>query len=260
MWTTLVLVAALAAPAPSPTPLKTIIRMHVSPLCTGLHQSIGPAIGKILQNDESIARSRPLLRNYVKAVATNGTSRDLDISRMERLISPMVKNSKDIRRLLSDPYIFPKTPISDSDKQLLEIRAYLQESLAEQQDALNVLSGFIETEQMGELQTAGNELWKQIAGGNSSGQQPSNQRGQSAQAAGLAPTPPPSGILNAGLPPTQARANDPRFQETDMIIGHNPLDAFDQAMGMYQGQLQYSEGQAANLVMKAVPQCGGKAP
>ncbi|HEV2260970.1 MAG TPA: hypothetical protein VGR69_01610 [Candidatus Rubrimentiphilum sp.] len=260
MWTTLALVAALATPVPTPTPLKTIYHLHVSPLCTGLRQSIGPAIGKILQNDEAIARSRPLLRSYVKAVASNGTSRDLDISRMERLITPMVKNSKDIERLLNDPYVFPKRPISDSDKQLLEIRAYLQESLAEQKDALNVLTGFIDTEQLGELQAAGTDLWKQIATSGETSTANKNSRGQSAQAAGLAPTPPPSGVLNAGVQSGPDRQVDPRFQETGNILGHNPLDAFDQAMGMYQGQLQYSEGQAADLVMKAVPQCGGKTP
>ncbi len=259
MWTTLAMAVALATPAPAATPLKTITHLHVSPLCTGLRQSIGPAIGKVLQNDKTIADSRPLLRGYVKAVATDSTSKDLQVSRLERLITPLVQNTAAIEKLLSDPFIFPKVPISDADRQLLEIRAYLQQVVAQQKGALDVLSGFIDTEQLGQLQTAGNEYQKltnareipQVQGGNGP---------QSAQQAGIAPTPPPSGILNAGVRNSPRQTTDPRLQETGFTVGYNPLDVFDQAIGQYQQQLQSSEGRAADLVVKALPLCGAHVP
>ena len=94
----LAMAVAMASPAPAATPPKTIIHVHVSPLCTGLRQNIGPAIGKVLQNDKTIADSRPLLRGYVKAVATNSASRDLQVSRIERLVTPLVKNTAAIER------------------------------------------------------------------------------------------------------------------------------------------------------------------
>lgn len=260
MWTTLVLAAALATPSPAATPPKTITHLHVSPLCTGLRQNIGPAIGKVLDNDKAIAASRPLLRSYVKNVATSSARKDLDVSRLERLIGPLVQNTNAIEKLLADPYVFPKVPISDSDKQLLAIRAYLQQVVAQQKNALDVISGFVNTEQLGDLQAAGNQYQQMLNGGT-----PSNAtHGESAQQAGIAPTPPPSGVLNAGVgavgTANPARTNDPRFQETGNVVGHNPLDAFDQAIAQYQSELQGSEGQAADLVVKALPLCGSKAP
>ncbi len=260
MWTTtLALVVSLAAPAPAATPLKTIEHLHVSPLCTGLRQNIGPAIGKVLQNDNTIAQSRPLLRGYVKASATSGISKDLQVSRIERLITPLVQNTAAIERLLNDPFVFPRRAISDSDRQLLEIRAYLQQVVQQQKRALDVISGFVDTEQLGQMQAAGSEALKLTQ----TREIPKAQGGtgpQSAQSVGAAPTPPPSEILNAGVRNTPQQAADPALQETGMVIGHNPLDVFDNAIGQYQQMLQSSEGHAADLVVKALPLCGGHVP
>ena len=252
------MVVSLATPAPAATPLKTIEHLHVSPLCTGLRQNIGPAIGKMLQNDKTIAQSRPLLRGYVKATATNSASRDLQVSRIERLITPLVQNTAAIEKLLSDPYVFPKRPISDADRQLLEIRAYLQQVVAEQKRALDVIAGFVDTEQLGQMQAAGSEALK-ITQTHEVGPQGGHSTG-SAQSAGAAPTPPPSEILNAGVRNTPQQAADPALQDTGLLVGHNPLDVFDNAIGEYQQMLQSSEGRAADLVVKALPLCGGHVP
>lgn len=259
MWITLAMAVSLATPAPAATPLKTIEHLHVSPLCTGLRQNIGPAIGKVLQNDGTIAQSRPLLRGYVKASATNSTAKDLQVSRVERLITPLVQNTAAIEKLLNDPYVFPKRARSDADRQLLDIRANLQQVLTEQKRALDVISGFVDTAQLGQMQAAGREALRltetreipRAQGGN---------KPSSAQAAGAAPTPPPSEILNAGLASPPQIGTDPALQDTGLLVGHNPLDVFDRAIGDYQQMLQVSEGRAADLVVKALPLCGGHVP
>ena len=261
MWTTLAMTVALATPAPAATPPKTIIQIHVSPLCTGLRQNIGPAIGKVLQNDKTIADSRPLLRGYTKAIATSSLSKDLQMSRLERSITPLVKNTAAIEKLLNDPFIFPKVAVTDADRQLLQIRANLEQVVAQQKGALDVLSGFIDTEQLGQLQLAGKEYQaltstKEIPKAQGGG----IQGAQSPQQAGIAPTPPPSGVLSAGVANTPGQGADPRLQETGNVVGHNPLDVFDQAIAQYQAQLQASEGQAAELVVKALPLCGAHVP
>jgi hypothetical protein len=260
MWTTFVLAAALATPAPPATPPKTIIHERVSPLCTGLRQNIGPAIGKLLQNDATIAQSRPLLRGYVKAAATNSAAKDLQVSRIERLISPLVKNTAAIEKLLADPYVFPRAAVSESDRQLLQIRGYLQQVVAQQKNALDVISGFVQTEQLGQLQQEGSDIYQKIV---ATREIPAAQGGsgpESAQAAGAAPTPPPSEVLNAGVRNTPQQQADPALQDTGLVLGHNPLDVFDWAIGQYQQQLQSSEGSAADLVVKALPLCGGRVP
>ena len=99
MWITLAMAVSLATPAPAATPPKTIKHIYVSPLCTGLRQNIGPAIGKVLQNDNTIAQSRPLLRGYVKSTATGSIAKDLQVSRIERLVTPLVQNTAAIEKL-----------------------------------------------------------------------------------------------------------------------------------------------------------------
>jgi hypothetical protein len=257
MWITLAMAVALATPAPAATPLKTIEHLHVSPLCTGLRQNIGPAIGKVLQNDGTIAQSRPLLRGFVKASATNSASKDLQVARVERLITPLVQNTAAIEKLLNDPYVFPKRAISDSDRQLLEIRAYLQQVVTQQKRALDVISGFVDTEQLGQMQAAGEEAIKLTQTHEIPGAQGSDS---SARDAAAGPTPPPSEILNAGISSPPQIAPDPRLRDTGLVLGHNPLDVFDQAIGEYQQMLQASEGRAADLVVKALPLCGGRVP
>jgi len=248
---------ALATPAPAATPPKTIIQLHVSPLCTGLRQNIGPAIGKVLQNDKTIADSRPLLRGYAKAVASGSLSKDMQISRLERSITPLVKNTAAIEKLLNDPFVFPRVAVTDADRQLLQIRANLEQVVAQQKGALDVLSGFLDTEQLGQLQLAGKEYQNLTA----SHEMPTQQGSVGAASARqIAPTPPPSGVLNAGVQNTPGQATDPRLQETGLSAGHNPLDVFDQALAQYQAQLQSSEGQAAELVVKALPLCGAHVP
>jgi hypothetical protein len=257
MWITLAMAVSLATPAPAATPLKTIEHLHVSPLCTGLRQNIGPAIGKVLQNDNTIAQSRPLLRGYVKAAGTDSGSKDLQVSRIERLITPLVKNTAAIEKLLNDPYVFPKRAISDSDRQLLEIRANLQEVVTQQKRALDVISGFVDTEQLGQMQAAGSEAIKLTQ----THEIPGAQGGDSsARDAAAGPTPPPSEILNAGVSSPPQIAPDPRLRDSGLVVGHNPLDIFDQAIAEYQQMLQTSEGRAADLVVKALPLCGGRVP
>jgi hypothetical protein len=242
-----------AAPAPVATPLKTISHQHVSPLCTGLRRNIGPAIGRVLQNDKLIANSRPLFKDFVHNAAIAGSgAQDLAVMRLERLIGPMVKNANEIERLLNDPYIFPKVAVSDSDRQLLAMRQHLREVVAQQKSALDVISGFVDTQQLGELQAAGHQYDSAINGTETQKQASE----QSPQQTGAAPTPPPSGVLDAGVKGS-LHANDPRFQENGNLVGHNPLDAFGDAIAMYQQDIDSRESQTAKLVMQAVPQCNG---
>lgn len=258
MWTALVLAVSVATPKPAATPPKTIIHERVSPLCTGLRNNIGPAIGKVLQNDATIAQSRPLLRNYVKAASTGSASKDLQVSRIERLISPLVNNTAAIEKLLNDPYVFPKVVRSESDKQLLEMRAYLQQVVDQQKAALDVINGFVTTEQLGQLQQEGSDIYQRLTATHEiTAAQGGGLRGP---AAAGAPTPPPNEILNSGVAKTPQQQADPALQDSDFLAGHNPLDVFDWAIGQYQGQLQSSEGATANLVVKAVQFCGGRVP
>jgi hypothetical protein len=250
---------ASTAPAPAPTPLKTIIRIHTSPLCTGLRRAIGPAVGKVLQNDGYIARSRPMFKDYV-ANSTLGSKAgvDMDVMHMETLIGPLVQNTQAIERYLNDP-ILKRRALTDTDKQLIEMRQQLLAVLAQQKQALDLISGFVDTQQLGELQAAGHEYDKAIMGADV------GTKGQGPTAASTpagAPTTAPNELLNAGLPgsPSDPRATDPRYSGSGNSVGYNPLKVFDQQVGVYQQAISSNENLAAQAVMKAAVECGGTIP
>ncbi len=253
------LIGAMPAPSPSPSPLRTITHEYVSPLCTGLRRSVGPAIGRILQNDKVIAQSRPLFRGYVKEVANPSSSKaaqDLQVMRLERLITPLVNNTQEIETLLNDP-AYPRTARTEGDRQLLAMRAHLVAVVQQQKGALDIISGFVDTQQLGELQAAGHEYDAAINGTNTATGPGSNSNNSH----GLYPTPPPSDVLNAGVPDNSpGRQFDPRYQGTGNVLGYNPLDVFGNAIAEYQARIDPIENATAKLVIHAIPICGGAAP
>ncbi len=244
---------AVTTPKPASTPLKTITHIHSSPLCTGLRRSIGPAIGKVLDSDRFIAGSQPLFHDYVRAAATgqDKSAEDLAVSRLESLITPLVDNTEAVDKLLNDPYAFPHRARSEDDKKLLQMRAQLQSVNAEQKRALDLISGFVDTQQLGELQAAGNDMARAISGTEKPTPQP------------LAPTEPPSDLENAGITNADndvARKYDPTYKGTSNLVGANPLNAFPNQIALYRSSIQVREDAAANSVIAAVPLCGGHLP
>jgi|GEM_PF-686211 len=254
--------ATAAAPAPTSTPLKTIVNLKVTRLCTGLRRSVGPAVRSVLQNDHAIAISRPLFKDYVKSTSTGSqAATDMDVMHLERLIQPLVQNTQMIEKLLNDP-IYAHKPQSEQDRELLQIRAHLAAVLEEQKHALDLVSGFVDTQQLGELQAAGHEYDKAINSSDTTSQSRNGSSGSS-QTPNLAPTTAPADILNAGVTNAQndpGRKYDPRFQNTGSQLGYNPLNAFDQQMEVYQVNISHSEDLASQTILKAVPQCGGHVP
>lgn len=243
------------APKPSSTPLKTITHLHVSPLCTGLTKSIRPAVGKVLESDQIIASSKPLFKDYVSASSDSQSKPavDMAVMRLERLVGPLVANTQRVDALLSNPYVFPKVPRSNDDKQLLKMRAELQAVNDQQKHALDVISGFVATQQLAELQASGHEMDSVTA---------PNIKNQMPTPGPLSPTPSTPDILNAGVgnknDPT--RQYDPRYKVTGSTLGANPLDVFGNAITSYQHDIQGTEQDAAKSVIAAVPLCGGHVP
>ena len=257
------LVALAASPAtaadtpnPQPTPLKTITHIRSSPLCTGLRRAITPAVGKVLQSDQIIAKSKPLFDQYVKATADQQSkpAEDMAVMRLEQLIGPLVSNTQRVDELLNNGSSFPRVAHSNDDRTLMKMRAQLQAVNDQQKHALDVISGFVATEQMAELQAAGHEM--------DSVTRP-NIKSQMPTPGPLSPTPGTPAILNAGVGNNQldpARQLDPRYKTTGSTLGYNPLNAFGDAIVSYQQQISQKEDVAAKSVLEAVPICGGHVP
>jgi len=244
-----------AVPTATATPLKTIKHVYATRLCTGLRRSIGPAVRDVLQNDRAIAISRPLFQDYVKSSSTGSQGAvDMDVMRMEKLIGPLVSNTQAIEKYLNDS-IYPSKPQSDQDRQLLQMRAHLADVLAQQKQALDLVSGFVDTQQLGQLRAAGHEYDKTL-------NNPDTRSGSGNPNAGSAsPTSAPAPILNAGVNNASndpGRASDPRYLNTGSQLGYNPLNIFDQRMEQFQTEINKIESLASQSILKAVPMCGGQ--
>lgn len=247
-------------PVPTATPLKTIEHLYVKPLCTALRRSVAPALRNIIQNDHTIAVSRPLFQDYVKTVTSGSQgATDMDVMRLEQLIEPLVKNTQEIDKLLSDP-VYRRRPQTDSDRQMLQLRAHLTAVLDEQKRALDLVSGFVDTEQLGELQAAGHEYDNAINSTQTHNSAPGGSN--NSQTPQTSPTPTPMDILNAGLSTENdpGRKYDPRYLNTGSQLGYNPLNIFDQAMEEHQATIYQSEQFVTQDVFRAVPLCGGQVP
>lgn len=77
---------------------------------------------------------------------------EFDIMHMESLITPLVKAQRAIDNALADNIVFVKSPKTDDDRKLLEIKRELQAVQSTQKDALNVIGGLVATYQLGEMQ------------------------------------------------------------------------------------------------------------
>lgn len=248
--------AAGTTPKPQATPLKTITRIHSSPLCTGLRRAITPAVGKVLQSDRIIAKSKPLFSDFVRASTDEQSkpAQDMSVMRLEQLVGPLVANTQRVDELLNNGSSFPRSVHSSDDRQLLKMRAQLQAINDRQKQALDVISGFVATEQMAELQSAGHEMDSQLR---------PDTKNQMASPGPLSPTPPTPAILNAGVNNSSndpSRQYDPRYKVTGSLLGANPLNAFGEAISSYQVQIAQNEDAAAKSVLEAVPLCGGHVP
>lgn len=228
--------------------------MRTLPVCTALRRSLAPAIGHVLENDRIIATSQPLLAKYAKDHASSLGDRaaeDLDVSRLESLIRPLVKNNDAIKAALNAPGLYATRPRNDQDRQALTIRGQLLAVEAQQENALNIIGGLVSTQQMGELQAAGNDTQAAMT-------RPDTHAEQSKNHPSGSPTSAPDPLLNAGLGPTPAQKTDPSLQNTDSLLGNNPLYEFARTMSAIQQAIVPHENAAANVVLRVVPLCGGQ--
>ncbi|MDQ2871696.1 MAG: hypothetical protein M3R35_01045 [Candidatus Eremiobacteraeota bacterium] len=252
--------APAAAPSPAPTPLKEIGHVISTPFCSALRRNIGPAIGHVLDNDRIIAASKPAFTQFAKDHAASlhsgsNAAEDLDVLHLENLIGPMVQNVAQTESLLGNTSTFPVRPVNKDDKQIVALRSQVLTVLEEQKSVLDLISGLVDTQQLGELQAAGHDYdralnmpeTKNTVGVNGTPSRPSDS-----------PTSAPDSLTNAGLAEHRpGNVPDITKLNTDSALSNNPVLEFPRAVSTYQQRISLREDIAAAGVRKAVPLCGG---
>ncbi len=149
----------------TPTPLPVIYHTRTSELCSALVKHIKPILGMMEQNDATIAQSPPLFRRYMRDLdnrdpqsqSAGSAERDLTLYHLEQLVGPLAKNVLAIQRELEDPNVFPPNPTTDDQKKLDEMRDTLLKALATQAATLDLINGYVNTQQLAELQHEGTQ-------------------------------------------------------------------------------------------------------
>ncbi|MFY9662935.1 MAG: hypothetical protein WAL67_01725 [Candidatus Cybelea sp.] len=265
--TVVALVAAVLAVGATPPP--TIYHIVTRPLCGELHDHIAPAIGMMLQNDTTIKKSPALFKQYNAArlygsdPSTTGGQNDpvardpgggsnpaqnMALQGMENLIRPIANNIIAIQTALDSPELRTGTGRPEDDQRLQDIRDKLFKALATQNASLDIISGFVDTQQMADLQHAGEAYISSIT-------QPDTS---SAKVSTPAPNPLEANPNYAGLPPNPYDidlANVP-----GLTLGYNPVTRLLDALRWTIDQTATRENDAAKAVMSSAALCSNQIP
>jgi hypothetical protein len=261
--------AATPAPSASRTPPPLIYHIITRPLCAELHKHIAPAIGMMLQNDQQIAKSPDLFKRYNQAAlegvdnsasnkdVTNGTpskgeaadepftpAQNMALLGMENLVSPIANNILAVEKVLDSPALIQGTGTPEDDKQLKEIRDKLLQALATQSAALDIINGFVDTQQLADIQHSGEEYISAI-----------NQTNDIRNGVPATPTPFPGTYDpdQAGLPPNPYAIN--LATVPGLTLGYNPVTHLIEALHWTIDETQKRENDAAKSVMRSATLC-----
>jgi hypothetical protein len=237
-----VVASPVSSPPPAPQPaLKVIGSVRSTPFCTQLHEMIGPAIVSVLANDDLIASSKPAFATlyHDDILARSEARAHFDVYRLEKLETPIIANIKRVDALLD------RKP---DDPKLQAMRAQLQAVAAQQKESLNVISGFVATEQMGELQLAGPpENWAGVFGAKP---QPAKRPGPN-----LAAPPVAKNLFAAGVQGANIGVKEPRYDANSAGPTYDPFMPLVTQIEEQRAAAQTAESAAAKLVADALQQC-----
>ena len=265
---TVALLALICAVAATPSPPPQIYHIVTRPLCAELHDKIAPAIGMMLQNDATIKKGPQFFKAYNDAAlygndagspsgndpaagdpsGTSNTSQNLALLGLENLIRPIANNVIAIQTLLDSPELMHGTGRPEDDARLRVIREKLLRALAAQSASLDIISGFVDTQQMADLQHAGEAYISSMT-------QPDTSNTLS--------TPGPVNPLAAnpnyaGLPPNPYNIDLATIP--GLALGYNPVTRLLDALHWTIDQTSTRENDAAKAVMSNASLCNGTTP
>jgi hypothetical protein len=245
------------------TPPPQIYHIVTTALCARLHERVRPAIAMILQNDQTISKGPPLFKRYARGTLTAFSSPDpkgngalssndsinnqspetsMALQQMSYLVSPIARNLIAAQTLLDDGKTTATTGNASDDATIQKIKQQLLETVAYQSASLDLINGFVQTQQMGELQHAGTEYLGAIQGNELETQvvKATPNPWQDPNTPGLAPNP-------YNFDPTQIPG---------LAVGYNPITQILDGMQWLKTETGKREDLAAQTISAALSECG----
>jgi hypothetical protein len=205
----------------------------------------------VLENDQRMAKSVPLFNRYNRAILDSGSDsinvstaeQDMTIQQMSYLVLPTARNLIAAQTLMDDPKFSSPTGNAADDATLAKMKQQLLETIAFQSASLDLINGFAQTQQMGELQHAGEEYLAAI--------QTTDATTQTQAATG--PATQYQDPSNPGI------TQNPYSLDVSMIpglaIGYNPITHIIGGMQWLQTETAKREDAAGKTIMAALSQC-----
>jgi hypothetical protein len=253
----LVAFAAAAVPKHTPTPLPVIYHAHTTALCSALSQHVKPVVGMMIENDRELAKSPPLFKRYNRDLDERDpqdqdagvADRDLTLYHLEQLVGPTAKNVLAMERELEDPTVFPPNPKTADERLLDQMRDQLLKALAAQAATMDLVNGYVTTQQLAELQHEGTE------GANIN----AINGGDLAPGATMAPTTPNPLIVDqqqvAGLAPNPYTIDPLSIPGIAGSVGNTPVTRLLDAIQYVRQMTQQRENIAAQTIVEAARGC-----
>ncbi|HEY9085790.1 MAG TPA: hypothetical protein VIN40_07640 [Candidatus Tyrphobacter sp.] len=246
-----------AKPTHTPIPLPVIYHAEVSPLCAALAHHIKPVIGMMLQNDRTIAQSPPLLHRYNAALdnetrsgeSQNTGERDLTLYHLEQLVGPLARNVLAMQKELQDPAAFPPNPTTDETRQLDRMRSDLLKALATQAVALDIVNGYVQTQQLAQMQNEG------LHGANLNA---ITQHETTYSPPATTPNPMLVDPNQAGLAPNPYTMDPLAVPGIAGSVGNTPLSRLIDALQWVRAETQRRENIAAQSILHANGACASR--
>jgi hypothetical protein len=248
--------------ASAATPPPEIYHIVTTALCARLHERVQPAVALILQNDAKIAKSPPLFKRYQRGTLTGDTAAQqysngappaydsmnnqtpetsMALQQMSYLVLPIAKNLIAAQTLLDSVKLIEPTGNPADDATLKKIKDQLLDTIAYQSASLDIINGFVATQQMGELQHAGEEYLGSIQGSNTSYQP-------------IQATPNPWQDPNTpGL--SQNPYNFDVTTVPGLAVGYNPLNNIMTGLHWVISETQKKEDAAGSTLTSVIGQC-----
>ncbi|HEX3670727.1 MAG TPA: hypothetical protein VHT92_03385 [Candidatus Cybelea sp.] len=250
------LAEAAALPSPQPTKPPQIYYVITRPICAQLQHTIAPVVGMLLEDDRDIAKSQPIFNDYLRNAilssdpksgydTTNYQSagRDMALQQMEQLVPSLAQNVIATQKLVED--LSKPTGDASDDQRLKKIREELLKTIAMQSVSLDLINGFVTTQQLGDIQHAGEEYIDSINANETTSHM----------------TPPPNGGLEAqsdpnspGLPPNPYQVDVAAMP--GLAIGYNPVSRVVSVLGSVQEETAAREKDLAASVGEVATLCG----
>jgi hypothetical protein len=244
-----------AATSATQTPPPEIYHVVTSAVCARMHERVAPAVAMILQNDAKIAKSPPLFKKYQEGTLAAGNGlgigdsmyaqspgTSMALQQMSYLVIPIARNIIAAQTLLDDDKLVATTGNAEDDAKLAQVKRQLLETIAFQSASLDLINGFVQTLQMGEIQKAGTEYLPEIQGND-----------WSTQLAQESPNP-YQDQNTPGLPPNPYSLDT--SQIPGLVVGYNPLGKVVEGLGWLQSETQKREDVAASTITGVMSQCG----